>query len=225
VQPRTHAFLIRSAVAQAASPWLEQSLPHLLDGNDAEDDFVIAGLRLRTPGLTHTYRPGSRFGELGAPSALTRLLRCWQRAALATDPKRAAFWLGRACHLLGDMAVPARARGVWHLLGDPLELFCEAHVEDLASLLPAALPERAGPPTAHAESLARAASAERADTTRTPWGALRFRLLGRGERLTHSEVERQARLLVPLAVSHTCGLLRHYASVSGSGQTGGRGPT
>jgi hypothetical protein len=210
VQPKTHAFLIRAAVAGSNSAWLEQGLPHLLRGNDAEDDFVFAGMRLPAPGLSHTYRPGSRFGELGAPSALTQLRRCWQRATRARCPETAAFWLGRACHLLGDMAVPARARGVWHLLGDPLELFCEARSEQLAELLPEPLPHCEGPPEAHAESLARAASFEPADTTRTPWGALRFRLLGHGERLSVAEVERQAHHLLPLAVSHTRGLLLHF---------------
>jgi len=204
--------LIRAAVAGSASAWLEQNLPHLLRGNDAEDDFVFAGLRLRAPGLTHTYRPGSRFGELGAPSALTQLRRCWQRAWRARGPELTAFWLGRACHLLGDMAVPARTRGVWHLLGDPLELFCEAHAGRLSELLPDDLAHCAGPPEAHAEALARAASAETADTTRTPWGALRFRLLGRGECLTDAEVERQARHLLPLAVSHTRGLLLDFVT-------------
>lgn len=199
-------------MASSGSAWLERNLLHLLRGNDAEDDFVIAGLRLRAPGLTHTYRPGSRFGELGAPSALTQLRRCWQRATQAGTPATAAFWLGRACHLLGDMAVPARTRGVWHLLGDPLELFCEAHVESLAQLLPNPLPERLGAPEAHAETLARAASTESADTTRTPWGALGFRLLGRGQRLTDAEVERQARVLLPLAVAHTRGLLLAFVA-------------
>jgi len=215
VQPRTHAFLIRAAVAASGSAWLEQRVLHLLRGNDAEDDFVLAGLRLRSPGLTHTYRPGSRFGELGMPSALSQLRRWWQRAVHARNPETMAFWLGRACHLLGDMAVPARTRGVWHLLGDPLELFCEAHADRLAELLPEQLPRRDGPPEVHAESLARAASVEPADTTRTPWGALRFRLLGHGHRLADAEVERQARHLLPLAVSHTRGLLLYFVAGAG----------
>jgi hypothetical protein len=210
VQPKTHAFLIRAAVASSGNAWLERSQPQLLRGNVAEDDFIVAGLRWRAPGLTHTYRPGSRFGELGAPSALTQLRRCWRRAARAREPETSAFWLGRACHLLGDMAVPARTRGVWHWLGDPLELFCEANAERLAELLPEPIPHCAGPPEAHAEALARAASAELADTTRTPWGALRFRWLGRGTRLSDAEVERQAQRLLPLAVSHTRGLLLHF---------------
>ena len=115
--------------------------------------------------------------------------------------------------LLGDMAVPARTRGVWHLLGDPLETFWESHAEGLAELLPDELPPCTGLPEALAEALARASSAEPADTTRTPWGALGHRLLGKGERLTDTEVERQARCLLPLAVSHTRALLLHFAFV------------
>jgi hypothetical protein len=189
----------------------------LLRGNDAEDDWVVAGLRLRAPGLTHTYRPGSRFGELGAPSALTQLRRCVRRATLARNPETTAFWLGRACHLLGDMAVPARTRGVWHLLGDPLELFCEAHADRLADFLAEPLPHCEGPPEAHADALARVSSSQPADTTRTPWGALRLRFFAHGLRLSDAEIERQAQLLLPLAVSHTRGLLLHFVAGSGQG--------
>lgn len=215
MQPRTHAFLIRAAVAGSGNAWLEESVPQLLRGNDAEDDFVFAGLRVRSPGLTHTYRPGSRFGELGMPSALTQLRRCLQRAAHARDPETTAYWLGRGCHLLGDMAVPARTRGVWHLLGDPLELFCEQHADRLADFLPEPLPSSEGPPEARAEALARASSAQPVDTTRTPWGALQFQLFGYGHRPTDAEIVRQARLLLPLAVSHTRGLLLHFVAGAG----------
>jgi hypothetical protein len=40
------------------SIWLKQNLQHLLRGNDAEDDFVVFGLRVRAPGLTHTVPAG-----------------------------------------------------------------------------------------------------------------------------------------------------------------------
>ncbi|HVY24945.1 MAG TPA: hypothetical protein VHB79_00285 [Polyangiaceae bacterium] len=215
MQPRTHAFVIRAAVAAARCDWLRTHEAALLQGNEAEDDFVLGPLRLRAPGLTHSYRPGSRFGELWAPSARTQLERWLQRASRASSSSRAAFWLGRACHLLGDMAVPARTRGVWHLLGDPLEAFWEAH-EDLAALLPLQLPATRESCLQHAESLARFSSSFAADTTRTPWGAARFRLLNDGQRLDSQELSEQAVQLLTRAVSHTRDFLREQAAQLGS---------
>ncbi len=215
MQPRTHAFVIRTAVAASQNAWLRTHEAALLRGNDAEDDYVLGPVRLRAPGLTHTYRPGSRFGELWAPSARTQLERWLKRARRAPSSERAAFWLGRACHLLGDMAVPARTRGVWHLLGDPLESFWETH-QDLAALLPERLPETNESHLQHAEALARFSSACAADTTRTPWGAARFRLLGHGSRVDSEQLALQAERLLSLAVAHTRDFLREQAAQLGS---------
>jgi len=209
MQPHSHAFVIRAAVRASGSAWLVRRESEILRGNTAEDDFVWLGLRLRAPGLTHTYRPGSRFGELGAPSALAQLERWLARARRAERAEAAAFWLGRACHLLGDMAVPARTRGVWHLFGDPLEAYWEAHVSELPLLLGAAaeLGAPSASPTEHAEMLARASSAWPADTTRTPWGAWQFRARGIGQQLDAVAIEQQARVLLQSAVQHTRGFL------------------
>jgi hypothetical protein len=197
VLPRTHAFVIRAAVASADSAWLSARLSDLLSGHLAEDDFVIAGVHWRAPGLTHSYRPGSRFGELGAPSAKRQLERCLRRARAAASDERAAHWLGRGCHLLGDAAVPARTRGVWHLLGDPLERYWEQLSEAQLSELTTALPEATGSALDQIEHLARRSSALPADTTRTPWGAARFYAQGRGIRLGDAQVAQQARELLP----------------------------
>lgn len=215
MQPHTHAFVIRAAVAASQSAWLRTHEAALLRGNDAEDDFVLGPLRLRAPGLTHTYRPGSRFGELYAPSARTQLERWLKRAGRAPSASGAAFWLGRACHLLGDMAVPARTRGVWHLLGDPLEIFWETH-QDLAALLPAQLPETSDSSVQHAETLARFSSSFPADTTRTPWGAARLRWLGHGQQLSAAELVEQAGRLLTQAVAHTRDFLKEQAAQLGS---------
>lgn len=206
MQPRSHAFVIEEA-ARRASPWALRHLPSLLRGHRDEDDLVLPpGLRLRAAGLTHSYRPGSRRGELLAPSALTCLDRCLGRARRASSPEAAAWWLGRACHLLGDLAVPSRTRGVWHLLGDPFELWIEAHLDRLPALLPPALEVPRGDPLQVAHRLACASSLFAADTTRTPWGACAWRL-GAGVRLSEAEVAAQAAALVPLVVASTAALL------------------
>lgn len=127
-----------------------------------------------------------------------------------TQRDRAAWWLGRACHLLGDMAVPARTRGVWHLAGDPLETFIDAQDDATLEAMARASSGIDWPedPASIADALATASAKLRADTTRTPWGRLAYERLGRGTKLDAREVEAQARVVLPLAVEATAALLR-----------------
>lgn len=201
--PKTHVFVIRAAVAASGNAWLVAHEPHLLRGHRAEDDFVLFGMHFRAPGLTHSYEPGSRFGELGAPSAKTQIQRWLRRAQVSLHDSERAFWLGRACHLLGDLAVPARTRRIWHLLGDPLEAYWEEH-EDLARLLGTALPATDG----NLETLASFSSGFAVDTTRSPWSR------GSGKALDNAEVAQQAGILLPVAVAYTRDWLRHGLDAS-----------
>lgn len=210
MQPRSHGFLIREGLARSRSGWSPGDLEALLDGHRDEDDLVVLGRRFRAAGLSHTYKPAApRFGELFAPSAKARMLACVRRSRAEGERRRAAWWLGRACHLLGDMAVPSRTRGVWHLAGDPLESWLDVQADaTLAALLRADDGDWPGEPASIAERLARSSAALPADTTRTPWGRFLFERLGRGVRLSNAEVEVQARVLLPLAVEATAALLR-----------------
>ncbi len=215
MQPRSHAFVIREAASRASSPWPLAHLGSLLQGHLDEDDFVLPfGLRLRAAGLSHSYRPGSWRGELLAPSALVCLARCLRRARGASSQPAAAWWLGRACHLIGDLAVPARTRGVWHLLGDPFEEWLEGHLDTLPLLLPAALSIPQKSPTIVAHDLACASSRFAADTTRTPWGAWAFRH-GFGRQLSENELASQATALVPAMVAATAALLDDFSALRG----------
>lgn len=211
MQPRSHGFVISAALRRARCQWHSCDESRLLDGHRDEDDLVVFGRwRFRAAGLSHTYKPAApRWGELFAPSAKDRMLVFIRRARSMKRRDQAAWWLGRACHLLGDMAVPARTRGVWHLAGDPLETYLE-RLEDAAL---AKLGEPASgiawpdDPAAIADVLANASAKLPADTTRTPWGRAKFERFGRGTKLDEGEVEAQARVLVPLAVEATAALL------------------
>lgn len=184
----------------------------VLDGHRDEDEIVVFGRwRFRAAGLSHTYKPAApRWGELFAPSAKDRMLVCIRKARSETRRDRAAWWLGRACHLLGDMAVPARTRGVWHLQGDPLETWLEQQDDATLGELAKTPSGIAWPedPGAIADVLASSSAKLPADTTRTPWGRMKYERLGRGMKLDAREVEAQARVIVPLAVEATAALLR-----------------
>lgn len=212
--PATHRRLIERALAQLAEPELSGCRTELLRGCDDEDVLrvPVVGWRLQSPGLSHTYRPGQARGELGMPSALTRLTALRRHALVGWYRARgdAAHALGRSLHLLGDVAVPARARGVWHPLGDPYERWVEDHLDELAALPPATVT----PTTVAAvvDDLARAAASHPADTTRSPWGALAARLGRPAVRLDASEAERQARALWPLALAHHIAYLRGFVA-------------
>ena len=47
---------------------------------------------------------------------------------------KSGFELGRALHVLIDMACPAHAQNSWHYLKDPFERYVEAHASQLAAL-------------------------------------------------------------------------------------------
>jgi hypothetical protein len=220
MQPRSHRFILERALGIAEAPWVTRQRTALLGGSDDEDVYAVPFTRIRLPaiGLTHTYRPGRERGELGAPSARTRLLVFVERSERELrrdDETRAAWWLGRACHLLVDMAVPARTRGVWHVFGDPLESWVERAVlaED-GRLVPAEGAAvagdagDAGDAGALADGLAALSSPLPADTTRGPFGRLRQTVLGGGVRVDDAEAEAQALVLVPAAIASTAALLR-----------------
>ncbi|HVV83827.1 MAG TPA: hypothetical protein VHE35_12215, partial [Kofleriaceae bacterium] len=166
--PATHAYLIETALDGAGHAGL-QARRAMVQAGCVDEDLIrvpFTRWRVQSPGLSHTYRPGRARGELGAPSALARIERLideacaqWRRA-----PDRAAHHVGRACHLLGDVAVPARTRGVWHPLGDPYERWVDDHLEELATE-PAAPTVAAPSIAAVVDRLARLAAVHAADTT------------------------------------------------------------
>jgi hypothetical protein len=220
MQPRSHALVIRRALEEARSPRLSGRRGDLLRGNDDEDQYTwpLTGWRTPAIGFTHTYRPGARYGEFYFPSAKTRCVALFgeARAAEGRDPRRAAGLLGRACHLLTDAAVPARTRGHWHYLGDPLESWIEAHTAEMEVVPVGAVPgERA--PGELMESLAARSARHPADTTKSLTGLARYALMGRGRRLSARVVEEQALELVPLAIAHVTALLLGFDTACSAG--------
>lgn len=204
--PKTHHLILNTAIDHTGS-WLAKFRREIVQGNDDEDVHVVplVNWRLRAAGFTHTHVPQGRFGELGFPSAKRQCLVFLQKAEREKGLARKAWWIGRACHLLGDVAVPARARRIWHLEGDPLEAWIESHLETFRDL--PSVPSEPRPPETIIEELADVAATFPADTTRTPWGRAALEWFGRGRILEEREIEKQARILVPLAMRSTNALL------------------
>lgn len=213
--PATHAHLIDRALDAIEHAGLRAHRAEVQAGSVDEDHLRVplVGWRLQSPGLSHTYRPGRRRGELGAPSARARIERLVDRAEVMwpRDPRGAAGLVGRAFHLVGDVGVPARVQGVWHPLGDPYERWVDEHLTEVAGWPPAP-PIAAASIAALVDGMARHAAAHVADTTRSPWGALAHRL-GRASVIVDDvAAERQARALVPAAIAHHVAFARLVAA-------------
>lgn len=206
--PKTHRFIIDHAIA-SCSAWVREYRNDVLRGNDDEDVHIVplVGWRLRAAGFTHTHVPEGHLGELGFPSAKKRAQVFLTEAKKnAQKPVQRAWWIGRACHLLGDTAVPARALRIWHLEGDPLEAWIEKHLA-LFKDLKVEKNIVAMTPDETFEKMARLAASFPADTTRTPWGRAAWQWFKKGKQLDESEYERQALALVPMAIQMTQNLL------------------
>jgi hypothetical protein len=202
MRPHSHERVIRLAVARLGDPRWAAAMAALLDGNRDEDSYrwPLVGWRTQAIGFTHTHRPGGRFGQLLFPSAQRRLVHLCARARAGS-----AVLVGRACHLLTDAAVPARARGVWHYLGDPLECWLDRHLDEVSALSAVPVPDERDP-AALIDRLARIAAAQPADRTRTALGQV-ARQLGLAAPLDESTLAAQGRALFPVAVAHVAALL------------------
>src|SRR6185369_1367992 len=117
--------------------------------------------------------------------------------------------LGRACHVLTDMACPVHVHRVIHQ-EDPFEWYVEVHAAELgAAPAPAASLPAARSPAELVASLAAVARTCAPDRTRNAWGRL-LRRLGLRRAVPAREVASQARLLIPAAGAHVDALLAMF---------------
>lgn len=206
--PKTHRFIIEKAITCCGS-WAREYRNDILRGNDDEDVHIVplVGWRLRAAGLTHTHVPGGHFGEMLFPSAKKQAAAFFAKAQKSLNhPAKRAWWMGRACHLLGDTAVPARALRVWHIEGDPLEAWLEKHLHVFVDLKWEEADEAVTPDEIF-EKMARLAASFPVDTTRTPWGRTTWQWFHKGKQLDAEECLCQARTLLPMAIRMTRNLI------------------
>ena len=142
-------------------------------------------------------------------------VRRYFRHALALDragQRAAAFvTLGRACHVLIDMACPVHVHRVIHE-DDPFEWYIEMHAAELGAAPVPALPD-ASSPAALVASLAAVTRTCIPDRTRNAFGRL-LRRLGLRRAVPPREIGRQARLLIPQAAAHVAALIALFLGES-----------
>ena len=158
----------------------------------AEDTVVLPGTAIENPSLGHLW-----------PRSKRHCQKLYDRAvgqSLGGKQQRALYTLGRAIHVLADMACPVHAQAVWHYLEDPYELYVDAHCPDLATIDIPPLPQD-WTPESLVTSLAMAAQQHIADRTQSPWGKL-MKKSRRRKPLTRRDVMPQAQQLIPLAAAH-----------------------
>jgi hypothetical protein len=185
-----HRLLLEKAAAAVAHPLLDAHAGALVEGCFREDEYSI--------GLTHfAYAAPWRAGRLFA-----RAVR-----GHASSAREGFWWLGRAAHLVSEMASPAHAQGSFHWYGDAFELYLEQHCDELRGLPVADVPPDGA--EALARGLALEARRHHADRTRNLPGYLAYRL-GLRRRPTEAEVLAQVRELVPLGAGYTAALFRRF---------------
>jgi hypothetical protein len=182
----------------------------LLLGAIREDYWYLPGLGavVESPSLEHFYGPGLPGGFIPflTPGTRTQAPRFYRSAlALAKEGRLPAAFvqLGRAAHLLIDMACPVHVHRVAHW-SDPYEWYVEAHRDALAREPVPPLP-RASSVVELIEGLSLFTQGFRPDRTNNLTGYL-LRRVGLRRPLPRVEVAEQARRIVPQAASYTAAL-------------------
>lgn len=168
----------------------------------------------RWPGGFLPFWPGPRY-------KVRRFFRAALAHARAGAPAAAFVALGRACHILTDMACPPHVHRVVHE-ADPFEWYVEVHAAVLADAgqTPPVAPPALHDPAALVTSLSAVTRRSAADGTRSLLGRW-LRRLGLRRPVPPREIARQARALIPEAAAHVARLIRLFldATVDASAGT------
>jgi hypothetical protein len=208
-------MLVERAADRVASPVVQRYRRAITLGALREDVAYVPGLPrvVEHLSLGHFWGPARSGGFIrvwpGATTAADRWFARALRRHREGDLAGGFVRLGRAAHLLADMACPVHVHRVAHVPGDGYEWFVEMHTDALA-----ALPVPDAPSAERAseliESLARFTHRFPADRMQHPLGRwLVRRRLGRS--LPQEANRRAATAIIPVAISHMVGLLELYA--------------
>lgn len=198
--------VICAAVQQANQPLLSRYAAALIFGAIREDVMYLRSRKKIWEHLSFTHFSGrflpGGFIPFVIPSAASCAQFYFNRACkLAAQQKLAAAMvqLGRASHLLIDMACPAHAHRVAHW-NDGYEWYIEAHGDSLRTLT-AAIPTNYQSAAAIVEGLAGFTRQFRADGTHHHLGFW-LKKLGWRHGLSKAEISQQAEQIIPVASAH-----------------------
>ena len=203
------------AIRALGHPLVTRYRPALVLGALREDVWYVPlfGAVLDRPSLTHFYRPGLPGGlvPLLTPGPRWRADRLFARAVeryREGQPAAAFVQLGRAAHLLTDMACPVHAQRTVHMISDSFEWYVEGNARALEILpVPAVATRRRA--SELIEDLAGQTQRFPADTTNSPWGRLLWKV-GMRRKIPLPMLSDQACQLIPLAAGYAAALLRLF---------------
>jgi hypothetical protein len=206
------AMVVDRAADRVASPLVQRYRRAIVLGALREDVAYIPGLgTIEHWSLSHFWGPSRPGGFLplwpGARFAANRKLARAVRRYRRRDVAGGFVELGRAAHLVVDMACPVHVHRVLHDT-DGYEWFVEAHTDELAAL-PTAPAPLARSASELVESLARFTHRFPADRSQHALGRWLVRR-GLVRSLPQSEIRRAAREIVPVAIAHVAALLELF---------------
>ena len=215
------SLIISMATRELNDPVINRYEKAIILGSFREDVWYIPGLKgvIEHLSLSHFYGsglPGGFFPFLwpGARSKANRFFAKAVRNYRAGDTASAFVQLGRAAHLLSDMACPVHVHRVVHD-NDPYEWYVEGNRGKLMAL-----------PTVHVkvapkrasdliEGLSAFTETFLPDGTTSPHGRFLKGLKARTS-LTRDDVAAQAEKIIPVAAGHTMALFQLFLSEAGA---------
>jgi hypothetical protein len=126
----------------------------------------------------------------------------------AEDPAAAWVQLGRASHLIVDMACPVHASRVPHW-SDPYEWYVDSHFDELKQL-PAVDFEKCQSARELTKKMGKYSQGFRPDKTNQHWGQL-LKKMGLRKSLTRGECQNQAHAIIPQASACLAELFRLFS--------------
>jgi hypothetical protein len=207
-------LVLEMAIRKLDAPLVSRYRKALILGALREDVYYVPLLRrvFEHLSLSHFYGPGLPGGFLPLlwPGARWKVNRFFARAVARYRQGQlpAAFLeLGRACHVLTDMACPVHVHRVAHET-DPYEWYVDAHTKQLAGLdVPSAPSVRRA--SELIEGLARFTQQFAPDRTHNLLGRW-LRRLGFRKELPRRALAEQAERIIPVAAGHAVGLLQLF---------------
>lgn len=179
------------------------------------EDFFCVGkrlLKIRMLGLSHFYNPETKSGFLlnifsnGKDTGVKRFNKA-KKYYIKGDIKNAYYNLGRAVHLLHDLAAPAHAQLLPHYILDRCEIYINKNCDRMK--LPRIRIVRFKRADDYYHSIAaKVYHFEAEKRLSMAWQVKR--LIGLKKRIPKENLREQAEYIFPMAVSYTAGLIEHF---------------